>query len=128
MTEEPHSSNIVIEKVQNHRLATMITGAIVIAMLLVAVALSLYSSSGAEQLDLSRPGLEDVREQAARDDGGYVGFSPTGVLNDKAYEEFDRLYSEKLKEAQSVNAFGGDVLSPKALQIDQDSALKVVAP
>lgn len=127
MTDEQHE-NIVVEKVNSHRLGTMIAGSIVTSLVLVMIALSLYSSSGAEQLDLSRPGLADVREQAVQDDGTYAGFNATGPLDDHALNEFAKMYEEKLDEAESIDAFGADVLSPKALEIDHDSALQVVAP
>ncbi|MGK2896539.1 MAG: hypothetical protein ACSLEY_03000 [Candidatus Saccharimonadales bacterium] len=125
MSEEHRS--VVIQQVKNHRFATMVIGSIIVSLGLVYVALSLYSSSGTAQLDLSRPGLEEIRKQAANDDGSYRGFSSTGTLNDKSYEEFKKLYSEKLEEAQSLDAFGGDALSPKSLQIDQDSVLQTMA-
>lgn len=124
MSEEHHS--VVIEGVKNHRFAAMVVGAVFISLGLVAVALSLYGSSGAAQLDLSRPGLEDIREQAAKDDGEYEGFSSSGTLDEDALKEFDKLYSEKLSEVRAVDAFGGDALSPKSLQIDYDSALQTV--
>lgn len=122
--EQHHSHGIVVRQVKNHRFAVMIGGSIVVSLLLVYVALSLYASSGAAQLDLSRPGLEDIREQTAQDDGSYRGFDANGALTEAAYDEFEKLYSEKLEETESIDAFSGDPLSPKSLQIDHDSALQ----
>lgn len=126
MNGDQHSHSVVMRQVKNHRFAVMIVGAILVSLALVYVALSLYTSSGAAQLDLSRPGLEEIREQTAKDDGDYQGFSSTGTLNDEAYEEFEKLYSEKREEAESIDAFGGEVLSPKSLQIDHDAALRAI--
>lgn len=120
MNNEP---NIVTTEIRSHRFATFVIGSIVISILLVMVALALYASSGTEQLDLSRPGLADIREQAQNDDK-FKGFSSSGPLDDPALDEFAKLYDTKLKEATSVDAFGGDALSPKSLQIDQATAAK----
>lgn len=124
MNEEHQHHSIVVQQVKNHRFAVMIGGSIVVALLLVYVALGLYASSGAAQLDLSRPGLEDIREQTAQDDGSYKGFDANGTLTEASYDEFEKLYSEKLEETESIDAFSGDPLSPKSLQIDHDSALR----
>lgn len=99
----------------------LIGGSIMIALLLVSISLALYASSGAEQLDLSRPGYAQIREQAERNDQ-FQGFKSSGDLDKTALEHFKRLYDEKMKEVNSVDAFGGDVLSPESLQIDQASA------
>lgn len=120
MSNEP---NIVTTEIRNHRFATFVIGSIVISILLVMVALALYASSGTEQLDLSRPGLAKVREQVQNDDK-FQGFSADGPLDDQALDEFAKLYDAKLKEARSVDAFGGDALSPESLQIDQATAAK----
>lgn len=118
MNEEHH--NQAIDQIKDHRLIVLVVMSIVAATALVAVALSLYATSGAAQLDLSRPGYEAIRTQA-QEDNSYKGFASDGELDDEALAEFDTLYSEKLRELQSVDAFGGNVISTKSLQIDQTS-------
>ena len=104
-----------------HQYILFIGGTIVIALLLVAVSLTLYVSSGTAQLDLSRPGYEKIRTQV-RSDESFKGFSASGTLDKNSLTQFETLYDQRLKEAESVDAFGNDVLSPKSLQIDQQSA------
>lgn len=104
-----------------HKFIAMILLSVGAAMLLVAVALGLYVSSGTEQLDLSRPGYASIRKQAQNTDS-FQGFNASGPVDKAALDEFDKLYSEQLKSAMSVDAFGNDVLSPKSLQIDQKTA------
>lgn len=111
------------ERAAKQRFIIFIAGAIIISVALVAVSLSLYISSGTAQLDLSRPGLEKIRDQVQNDDS-FEGFSSNGSLDKDALTEFDSLYSKKLKEAESVDAFGNDVLSPGSLQIDQSKETK----
>jgi hypothetical protein len=103
-------------QIKDHRLLVMIFGSVIIASLLVLVALSLYASTGASQLDLSRPGYVDIRSQAKNDDS-FVGFSPSGELDAEALEEFEKLYAQKLTELETVDPFKKDVLSPESLQI-----------
>jgi hypothetical protein len=95
----------------------MLIGAIAIAMFLVGVAMALYNSSGAAQLDLSRPGYQSVRDQVMSGDS-FEGFPASGPIDKETLEQFRQLYSEQSKQATSVDAFGGDVMSSKALSID----------
>lgn len=102
---------------QRHKFMALVGGTIVIALFLVSVALALYTSSGAAQLDLSRPGYQSVREQASRTPE-FEAFPSNGALDEKAITHFKELYDKKAKEATSVDAFGGDVLTDKALALD----------
>lgn len=108
---------------KKHQFLLMVCGSIVIAIMLVLMSMALYVSSGASQLDLSRPGYESLREQV-RGDETFKGFSASGAIDEAALKEFDKLYAEKLQETQAVDAFGKDVLSPESLEIDQASVLK----
>lgn len=118
MNEEQPST---FEHVKDHRFVIMIFGSIVAALLLVAAALGLYGSSGAYQLDLSRPGDVSLRSQV-QEDSSFKGFSNEGALDGKAAEQFERMYTEKLKDVTSNSSFNGEILSPQALGIDQKSA------
>lgn len=118
--EEHHSA---IEHVKDHRYLLLIFGSIGISVLLVLVALSLYVSSGASQLDLSRPGYASIRSQVDSNDT-FAGYSSSGDIDKSALNQFNSLYIMKLTQVTAVDAFGNDVLSPEALQIDQKSALQ----
>lgn len=105
---------------QKHRFMLMVGGSIVIALMLVAVAMKLYATSGAAQLDLSRPGYEHVSEQVSRTEV-FKGFSPTGDMDKEAYDEFRKMYKDRATEATAINSFGGDVMGDAALVIDAPS-------
>lgn len=113
------------EIVKNNRFVLFIIGSVIVALLLLFAALGLYNSSGVAQLDFTRPGYETIRSEI-KDNSSYKGFNASGTLDQASLDEFDKLYSEKLKEAQSVDAFGNDVLSFKTLKIDAESSQKII--
>ncbi len=100
-----------------HRFIALIVGSIVVALLLVAVAMALYATSGTAQLDLSRPGYKTVRDQVKQVDN-YEGFSASGDIDQKTLDEFKKLYDAQAKDATSVDAFSPVLLSDEALGID----------
>jgi hypothetical protein len=102
---------------QRHRFLVLIGLTIVISLFLVGVALALYASSGAAQLDLSRPGYTSVRGQAARSDS-FEGFSASGPVDKETIDKFRSLYESQAEKATNVDSFGGDVMSDKTLSID----------
>lgn len=125
-SEQPTERGGLSGFVAEHRFIVLVLASIVISIALVMVSLSLYVSSGTAQLDLSRPGYKAIRDQVQQHDASdsFNGFDASGDLDKAALQEFDKLYSQKLKEATSTDAFGNDVLSPESLQIDQQSAAK----
>ncbi len=102
---------------QKHRFLLMVGGSIVIALAMVAVALKLYATSGAAQLDLSRPGYEHVSEQVVKTEV-FKGFPSTGVIDQQAFDDFQTMYSKRAEQATNINSFSGDVMSDAALAID----------
>lgn len=114
MEDVEHS---IMSHAKDHKLLLMVFGSVVVSILLVLASLALYYSTGASQLDLSRPGYSDIREQVRNNDD-YKGFNAAGPINEESLEEFDKLYTEKLKEIEAVDAFGNDVLSFESLELE----------
>ena len=92
-------------------LAYMITASIVLSLGLVVFSMYLYNESGAAQLDLSRPGYQDVRgrvQQPVRFDG----FDATGELDEASLKKFDQLYQQQQdivrKNSAGFNPFAID--------------------
>lgn len=106
-----------LNRLQQYRFIGMMVGVILIAMFLVGVAMALYNNSGAAQLDLSRPGYQSVRDQVVSTDD-FTSFPASGAIDQQALDQFRSLYEEQSKQATNVDAFGGDVMSDKALSID----------
>lgn len=107
----------------DHRLAVLIVMAIFVSLILVAISMWLYDSSGAAQLDLSRPGYSSVRDQA-RSDEKIDAFPSTGAITEKTLNDFEDMFGRYADEATAVDAFGGDVLGEKQLGIDPPEGIE----
>lgn len=99
------------------RLIMLIVGAIVVAIGLTACSMWLYVSTGAAQVDLSGPGFKSVRKDASSNKK-FDGFSATGDIDEKSLAQFEKLYSQQMQRATSIDAFGGAVLDDTSLKID----------
>lgn len=106
-----------LSRLEQYRFIAMLLGAVAIAMFLVGVSMALYNNSGAAQLDLSRPGYQSVRDQVVSTDS-FDSFPASGMIDQEAIDQFRQLYEGQAKQATNVDAFGGDVMSEKALSID----------
>lgn len=103
---------------REHRYLMMIGLTVVISLLITAFSLSLYHSSGAALLDLSRPGYQSIRSQT---NGKEVESYPaTGPLDREALDKFQIMFEERSKRIQSED-FSRDVLSDEALGIGAQS-------
>jgi hypothetical protein len=100
-----------------HRLMLLVAMSILVALVLVGISMALYASSGAAQLDLSRPGYRDVSSQAVNENGNAKTFSATGDITTESLSEFNSLYETQSTKATAVDAFSGDPLSPDALEL-----------
>jgi len=101
-----------------HRFLILIISSILIAFILVIVSMALYYSSGAAQLDLSRPGYVSIRSKAVTNDSDFENYSSTGSINQKAISEFKVLYAKQATKTKAANAFGGDPLSFLSLGLE----------
>lgn len=121
-SSEAENHDIVgVKTVRAHQFTFMIILAVLIALFLVYVALSLYQNSGAIQLDLSRPGYDSARQEAVKDNQVFKGFAADGPINKDTLNEFEGLYKQKAAEALiGIDAFSGDALSDSALSLDRD--------
>lgn len=99
-----------------HRFVLLIVGSIAIALTLVAISLLLYSWSGAAQLDLSRPGYEDVQKQEERVKS-FAGFPQTGAIDKEALDEFRKLFDDQRDRTRGIATFEPEALSDESLGI-----------
>ncbi len=106
---------------QRHKFMVLVGLTIALSLVLVSVSLWLYNTSGAAQLDLSRPGYQSVRDQVGQDTD-FEGYASSGVIDEAALDEFRKLYDEQLERATAVESFGGSVMSNEALGIDAPTA------
>ena len=114
--DELRHEAIAMTKWQQHKFFVLVAGVILLSAFLVSVALSLYNSSGAAQLDLSRPGYQEVRQQATRDKTTKT-FASTGVLDKTALDDFSKLYGEQSAKVTEADGFDAAALSEESLQL-----------
>lgn len=104
------------QRIERHRIIYGITGALLIAMLLTAISMALYISSGASRLDLSRPGYEGVRtevQQSANEEA----FSATGPINSDVANDFQARFTRHRTILTKLDTFGSNALEDTQLQI-----------
>jgi len=101
-----------------HRYLLLILSSVVVAMGLVLISMALYFSSGAAQLDLSRPGYSSVADQVDNSARDFQAFSAFGSVDQEVIDEFETIFTEQATKATEVKAFSGDPLSPAALEIN----------
>jgi len=99
----------------DHRFLALIIMSIFIAIILIVISMAVYYTSGAAQLDLSRPGYKEVRSKAVTNDKSFTNYSSTGVVNLISIGEFKTLYKQQADKAKAVDAFGNDPLNPTTL-------------
>ena len=116
MGETEAHEEAVLTRWQQHRFLVMIAGAITVACFLVSVALGLYNSSGAAQVDLSRPDYEAIRQQANQDKND-KSFESTGALDDTAMQSFEDVYDARAAKVVGVDSFDAAALSEESLQL-----------
>ena len=122
--KEAIKSNALSEKCfirPGQKLAILIVGSVLLSLTFVCISMWLYSATGAEQVDLSRPGFKDVRGQSFQrnEDEDSLEYSNTGPINKESLDEFEKKFDKAVKDATSVESFASDVLSDKSLGIDK---------
>lgn len=116
----PHilaSFKAAIEKwIGHHHVLTGLLFVMVVTAVLTGVSMTLYITSGASGLDLSRPGIDKkAREAASKEDA--PTFSASGNLTKKDMDTFMKLYTEQRDKLKRIGNFDDQALSDEALGI-----------
>lgn len=98
-----------------HRLSLLLIITVLIALTLTVISVVIYNSTGAAQLDLSRPGYRSVSSQVEKSDK-IDTYSAIGDVNKETIEEFMKLYDTQASKAKAIDAFNGDPLNPEVLE------------
>lgn len=106
-----------------HRYLLLIGISLAIAAILVGISMDLYVSSGASQLDLSRPGYSAVQDKVVKPDSEFDSFDANGPIDKTSVDQFSDLYKNQADKAQAVDAYNGDPLNPSIIGLDQDAEL-----
>lgn len=105
---------------QRHRLSLLLIITVIIAITMTSISVAIYNSSGAAQLDLSRPGYRSVSDKVQANDDINT-YSASGAVNKDTIEEFIKLYDAQVSKAMKVDAFNGDPLNPEVLEFGTPS-------
>jgi len=103
-----------------HRLSLLLIITVIIALTLTTISVVMYNSSGAAQLDLSRPGYLSVSSKVEKSDA-IDTYSATGDVSKDTIEQFMKLYDAQASKAKAVDAFNGDPLNPEVLEFGAQS-------
>ena len=101
--------------IDQRRFLVFITGVCLLAIMLVAISMRLYYSSGSFRLDLSRPEYTELRSEISKGSEGKNGFDTQGPINEQVLDEFLNLYKTEAKKVTKTKAFSSDVLSDEQL-------------
>ncbi|MFZ2545186.1 MAG: hypothetical protein WAW80_04370 [Candidatus Saccharimonadales bacterium] len=99
------------------RIVLFVSASISVAFFLVVISMTLYASSGAAQLDLSRPGYTAVQSKLDQTES-FEDFPVTGSVNTKVVDDFQKLFQQQIKSVNSTDAFSSSALEPQSLGID----------
>lgn len=102
--------------IMRYKLPTFLIAVISLAFILVSISMSIYYSSGAFQLDLSRPEYKSVRSQIAKDSKlTDKQFDTQGEISERVLDQFLDMYKEKSDKLIEAKAFSSDVLNDEQL-------------
>ncbi len=87
-----------------NRMTLLLTGVVLASGVLVTIAISLYNSSGAAQLDLSGPRYAGVRDKIVQEKSA-AAFPSSGTLDDQTFSDFLKAYDEHTKAIQQINGY-----------------------
>lgn len=121
MSEDHHLTAEVETSWYKTHLVVFVAGSIIVGITLVVISMMLYSSSGAAQLDLSRPGYKAVQGKVERSDT-FKSFPSSGSIDSKSIAEFQKLYGEQVKNVTTVDVFNPNVLDDAVLGTTPPSA------
>jgi hypothetical protein len=108
--------NNLLEKIQNYQFAAMICAAVGLTAILTTISIFIYVSSGAINIDLSRPGYEKIRGETLADDSE-AQFLPSGPIDEDVLSDINNRLENLQTKLNSMNNFSSDVISDEALYL-----------
>lgn len=114
--EELHDDAESMTVWQRHRFFMLVAIVIAVSCLMVVIGMYVYNTSGAAQVDLSRPGYKSVQREATRDSAD-DSFPSTGKLDSDAFDSFDKMYDNHARQVVGVDSFDPTALDTAAAQL-----------
>lgn len=104
----------LIAKLSNYKFVLMITIVTLAAIILSGLSIYIYISTGAVNIDLSRPGYEKNREDTAYNEDE-IPFSNSGPINNEVVDDFNQRIEKLQNELAGMNNFSAEAMSDEAL-------------
>ena len=115
---------ITLERVKQtairHQFTMAIALTIIIAIIMTAISLSLYVSSGTLQLDLSRPGYESARKELIKPEDK-SDFATNGPIDKRALDEYQKQFDAQRTELNRIGKFKDQGLSDDSLTLSSEA-------
>lgn len=102
------------EKLSNYKFVLMVIAAMIVTIVLCGTSIYIYVSTGAINIDLSRPGYEQNREDTIYEEDS-TSFSSSGPINSDAMEDFYQRLDRLQDELNGMNSFSSDIMTDEAL-------------
>lgn len=97
--------------------------AIIVAIFLTTISMTLYFISDTAKLDLSRPGYESVRNQISREGNNSDNFSANGALDGAVMKDFIKMYDKRAKSLGQYDIFNQNILDDSQIGlVEQQTA------
>lgn len=108
--------------IARHRLVALIGLVVIVAFLMTSISMTLYVTSGASSLDLSRPGYVQARAEV-KDDQVSKSFPATGPLNKAEYERYKKLFDAQQTTIKNLGSYEAGPIDDTSLRLtDQPQA------
>lgn len=113
----PRDTGATHQEWYRNKFVLLIAGSIGISLVLVTVAVSVYNSNGAAQLDLSRPGFSSVRDKIIKEDKDRAAYPSSGTFDQKAFDDFDLMYQKYSDAVKAINGYDSAAVNNDAINI-----------
>lgn len=107
-----------IVRLHKNKLYLLICGVIAISLLLVGIAMGVYNSSGAAQLDLSGPGFKDV-QRGVQEEKDSVSYPANGEFDKASFDSFKKMYDERVHAINAINGYDPAAVNNDAFNLVQ---------
>jgi len=100
-----------------HQLGLFILLAVIVALVLTVISVTVYIKSGAINVDCSLPTDAEVCQKVMIEDESEKSFSPSGFFNEQAIKDFNAVYDDIKSGLDKMGDFSTDVISDETLDL-----------
>ena len=106
-----------VDQIHNrYKLPLALFGVVLISLALTITSVSIYTTSGASQIDLSRPGFEQERVEVRQNEPART-YDTTSPITQTSIDEFLTEYDKRASDLGQYGSFSGPALDDASLQL-----------